>query len=146
MSLDARAAASHDDAKASGRSPSDGQALLGVRVGAKKMQRHIRLVADHPTVVRILRYVEQLAGTQLEHPAIVERGRGNAGENEPDVLHGTACFPQPGTYMLAPAPPRFIGCAANGHPADMHELELAFGQNASLVGRIETLQNDVELS
>jgi len=48
--------------------------------------------------------------------------------------------------VLAPAPPRLVGSSANRHTAQAHDLELALGENANLVGPLKALENDFMLS
>ena len=56
-------------------------------LGAEEVKRHVRLVPNYPAVMRIGRDVEEVSCTQLDYPAIPERGGCNPGEYEPDVLH-----------------------------------------------------------
>lgn len=52
-----------------------------VVIGTEKVQRDVRDVSDHPTVVRLRRNVEQFSRPQLDHTAVAERGRCGAGDD-----------------------------------------------------------------
>src|SRR3954453_19939945 len=44
------------------------------------------------------------------------------------------------TDVKRPLPARFIGSSTDGHPADVHNLELPFFKGASLIRLLKTLQ------
>src|ERR671919_2812777 len=91
----------------------------------QKMQRHIRLVAHHPAVMRIGRDVEQVSRAQFDHAAISERSGRCAGEDESDVLDGAPTRADRGTNVLRPLPPRLVGCPPDGEAAEADDLEPA---------------------
>ena len=84
------------------------------------MQRNIRQLTDHPTVVWYRRDVKELACSQLENPPIVESGCRGAGQHEANVLDPAAGGANTRTDVLAPLPARLLGGAPNGHPSEMH--------------------------
>src|SRR5215471_20588983 len=55
--------------------------LLSIVVGAEEMQRDIRLVADHPTVVRGWGDIKQISGGQFGLRSISEGRHGAAGDD-----------------------------------------------------------------
>src|SRR6185369_12345020 len=56
--------------------------------GAEEMQRHIGLLADYPAIVPrwVRRDVEDVAGAHLDHASILDRGRGAARHDQPDMF------------------------------------------------------------
>jgi len=63
--------------------------LPGVVISAEEMKRDVGLVSDDPAVVWIGGNVKELTSVKRNYSAVVERGRGGPGENQPDVLHVT---------------------------------------------------------
>jgi hypothetical protein len=112
-------------------------------VGAQEVQRHVRLVPDDPAVVRLRRYVEELSRAQLYYSAIGEGSGSPAREHQTDVLYGAADRTHTWAYMGRPTPARFVGRAADGEAAEMHELEATLDHLSDFVGRFEALENDV---
>src|SRR5204862_3005384 len=104
---------------------------------AKKMQRHIPLVADHPAVVRLGRNMKQRSRSELPHPAILERDRCRSLENESEMLDAAQLQANSRTDIDRPPPTRFVGRATDRHPADVHQLEAALGELAQLVRILE---------
>ena len=64
-----------------------GRALLGVVVCAQEVQRDVRLLAHHPTVVRCWRDVKEIAGVEFNDAAVVEGGRRGAGKHHAHVFY-----------------------------------------------------------
>src|SRR5271170_2287401 len=62
--------------------------FVGVAVRPEKMQRDIWFIAQHPTVVtgRSGWNVEEHAGAEYVNSAVLHRGRGRAGEHQPNML------------------------------------------------------------
>src|SRR5687768_5120130 len=115
-----------------------------VMVGAEEMQRHIRLVADHPAVVAG-RDVKEVAGAHLDHPAVVHRRRRAARHDHSDMLDQARLLAERSADMDRPFPPRLIGRPADDHLAHVDQLEPPELELAHLVGRLEPLEDDVEL-
>src|SRR5438105_558528 len=113
-------------------------------IGAKEVERDIRLVADHPAVVS-WRDVENVAGAHLEYAAVVHRRRGAAGHDHADMLDLAGALAERAADVDRPFPARLIGGAADRHAADAHQLEPAELELAHLVGIVEAFQNDVEV-
>src|SRR6266478_216758 len=63
----------------------------GVCLRTHQVNRHIRLVAYHPTVVS-RRNVKHVPGLHLDHAAIIHRGRRTPGNYHPYVLHRSSLF------------------------------------------------------
>jgi hypothetical protein len=63
------------------------------------MQRHIRNIANDPTVVLLGRNVEQFASPQRDDTAVFESRRGLALNEQAYVLNETARETQPGADM-----------------------------------------------
>src|SRR6266496_240043 len=113
-------------------------------IGAEERKRDVGLVADDPAVVP-RRDVEDIAGTHLEHAAIVHRRGGAARDDHSHMLDLTRLLPEWRADMHRPFPSRLIGRAADGHAAYAHQLEAAERELAHFIGRVEALQNDVEV-
>src|SRR6185369_13277153 len=64
--------------------------LFRILLRAQQVKRYIRLVANHPAVVRLRRNVEVRPGRQIVDPAVVERRRGMAREDDAQVLDTAA--------------------------------------------------------
>jgi len=92
---------------------------LGVMIGAKKMQRNVRLIANDPAVVRHRRNVKELARSQLDHAPIIERSRRSAGEHQANALNVAASRAQAQPDVFALFPPRFIRSPTNRYPAEV---------------------------
>src|SRR5688500_2757905 len=103
------------------------------------MDRDIRLVADHPAVVWVRRNVENVARAKLDHLAAVHRRGGTAGYDPPDMLDRAERLAQRRAHVFGPAPAGLIGRAADGHPADADDLELALGERPHFVRLLEPL-------
>src|SRR5262245_19896554 len=72
-----------------------------------QVHRHVGLVTNDPAVVST-RDVEEIAGAELEHAAVIHRRRGTPTDHDSDVL---GPFP---TWLVPRAP--------DGQSADMHEF------------------------
>src|SRR5215207_2627141 len=131
------------------RSPLGGTGLArrlpGVVGGAEEVERDVRLVADHPAIVRLGRDVEQLAGPELDHPAVSERRRRGARQHEAHVLHGASGLPERRADVLRPAPAGLVRRSTDREPPEVNELEAPLQQLADLVRLLEPLQDDVGL-
>jgi hypothetical protein len=68
--------------------PELGCVLSRVGFGTEQMNRDVRLLANHPTVVWLRRDVEQIAGSQLDDVSVVEGRRRRARHHQADVLDG----------------------------------------------------------
>src|SRR5215472_259230 len=82
--------------------------LLRVLTSAHHVKRHIGLVSDNPTVVRIGRDVEHLARTQFEHTAVLERRRADPAQDIAKMLDRAITLSLRHADMLRPAPARLI--------------------------------------
>src|SRR5512141_1755807 len=108
-------------------------AFSRVLFSAEKVQRHIRLIADDPAVVRHRRNVKQVACVKLNYATIVERNCRGPRENEPDVFNGTTRRANARADVLTPFPPGLIRRTANCDSAEMDQLEFAFLHHAHFV-------------
>src|SRR5215813_13711373 len=84
-------------------------ALLGrVGAGTQKMQRHVRLVSDYPTVVsrRAGWDVKQVARFHFDHFAALDRDRGASRNDQSHMFDVAVVFSNVWTNMLRPFPTR----------------------------------------
>src|SRR5713101_7661261 len=89
----------------------------------QKVQRHIGLISDHPTVVRFRGDIEQGTRRELPDATIVERRHCPASQHETQVLDATTVRSDRWTHIDRPLPPGLICGATNGHPTDRDELK-----------------------
>src|ERR687892_342394 len=115
---------------------------LGVMIRAEKVQRNIRLITNHPAVMRHRRNVKKLACSQLDHTAIIERSRCSAGEYQSNMLNIAAGCAHARSDVFAPFPARLVRGATDCHPAEMHNLEATLLHDANFVRRLEGFEND----
>lgn len=119
--------------------------LPRVVIRPEEVERDVRLIADHPTVVRRRGDVEQLARAHLDDRPIVERCCCRAGDYHPDVLDAAPRGPDGRPDVLGPPPPRLVGRTSDGEPADADDVEPPPLHVAGLVGRVEPLEDDADL-
>src|SRR5262249_48023805 len=114
---------------------------------SQKVERLIRLVADDPTVVtrRTGRNVEEGAGWTLVCRVTINRKRGAAGQNQAYVLDIAKGRPNRRSYILRPAPSRFVCSPADREPSDVNDFEPSFVKDAHLVGLLKTFQNSIHI-
>src|SRR6266704_61818 len=112
---------------------------LRVMIRPEKVQRHIGLIPDDPTVVRFRGDVEQRTRRELPDATIVERRHCPALQHKTQVLDATTVRSDCWTHIDRPLPPGLIGGATNGHATDRNELKASTGELPNLVGRFETL-------
>jgi hypothetical protein len=87
--------------------------------------------------VRHRRDVEQLARPQLDDAPVVERGRRDARDDEPDVLDRSPRRPDRRPDVLRPSPPRLIGRTADGDAGQSHDLESALRHLPDFIGSLK---------
>ena len=128
--------------------PRDARLLGGVVGGAEEMQGDVRLVAYDPAIVagRSGRYVKERAGTEFVDDTIVHRSGGATGKNQPNMLGVAARRSYSWAHVRGPLPSGLVSGAANGHAADVDDLELALFECADFIGSFETLQDCFEQS
>ena len=107
------------------------------------MERHVWLVANHPTVVGLGRNVEQLTRAQLCHATIGERGRRDACQHEAEVLDLAALLAERATHVLRPSPTRLVRRAADRHPPETHDFEPAQRELTHLVRLLEAAEDHI---
>jgi len=105
------------------------------------MQRHVRFIADHPTVMS-RRDVEQITGFHFDNPAIVHSGGRAARNHHADVFYGAVLQSLSRTHVNRPFPAGFVTGSPDGHPADMHKFELALLKCADFVRIFKALEYD----
>src|SRR6266478_4115194 len=115
----------------------------GVCVRTDQVNRDIRLVAYHPTVMP-WRNVKHVPSLHLNHAAIIHRGRRASGNYHPYVLHRAALRSCHAPNVLRPFPSRFIRGASDGHSAKPYHLKFALFKRANLVGLLKSLQDYLE--
>src|SRR6267143_6047219 len=109
----------------------------------EKMQRHIGLIPDHPTIVWLRGNIKQGTRRQLPNPPIVERRHRPALQHQTQMLDATTIRSDRRTHIDRPLPPRLIGRATDGHATDGDELKTPTSELPDFVGRLETLQNHI---
>jgi hypothetical protein len=97
---------------------------------------HVRLVADDDRVVSGAD-LEQVAGADLDDPAVGHLDPVVTRQHEPEVRHLAGGLAPRCTDVRRPAPARFVLGAADGHAANLHELEPAQWKLATFVGVVE---------
>ena len=91
----------------------------GVSVRPKKMQRYVRLIAHHSTVMP-RRDVENVSGFHLDHPPVIHRRGRPPGDHHAHVLHSAALRPRRAPHTDRPFPSRLIRRPSDRHPAQPH--------------------------
>src|SRR6478672_7495462 len=117
-------------------------AFSRVLFSAEKMQRHIRLIANDPAVVRHRRNVKQISRVKLNYSTIMERNCRGSRENEPDMFNGTTRRAHTRTDVLAPFPSWLIRRTTNCDSAEMDPLKFPFLHHTHFIRRVERFQND----
>src|SRR6478735_8454350 len=117
-------------------------AFSRVLLGAEKVQRHIRLIANDPAIVRHRRNVKQIACAKLNYSTIAERDCCDSRENKPDMFNGTPCRANTRADVLAPFPSWLIRRTTNCDSAEVDQLEFPFLHHAHFIRRVERFQND----
>jgi len=117
-------------------------AFRRVLLGAKEVQRHIRLITNDPAVVRHRRNVKQIACVKFNYATIIERNGRGSRENKPDVFNGTTRRANTRADVLAPFPPGLIRRTTNCDSAEVDQLEFAFLHHAHFIRSVERFQND----
>jgi hypothetical protein len=107
------------------------------------MERDVRLVSDHPTIVtgRSGWNVKQHPGAEFVNRAVLHRSRGATGDDQPYVLDIAAGRAHAGAHVNRPLPSRLISSATDGHPADVNDFEFSFFECSYFVGLFKPLQN-----
>src|SRR5438067_4486915 len=106
------------------------------------MDRDIRLVAHHPTIVPGLD-VKKIAWLQHNLFTVAHAYRTTPFERQADVFHLAQFCSGDRTHVLAPLPPRLVAGPANCHAADGHQFQLALFKLAFFVRLLKFLQKDV---
>src|ERR1700736_1029338 len=111
----------------------------------EEMERHIRFLAHDPTIVRHRRNIEEFSRVHFDHAPIIESCRRYTREHHADMFNMTASSAKRFADVLAPAPTRLISSATDRHAAEVDDFKLTFHQLSRLIGRLETLQDDIEV-
>src|SRR5262249_17776498 len=117
-------------------------ASSSILLGSEKVQRHVRLIADDPAVVRHRRNVKQAAAFKFNDATIIECNCCSSRENKPDMFNGTTRRADSRADVLAPFPPSLIRRTTNCHSAEVDQLEFPFLHHAHFIRRVERFQND----
>ena len=116
--------------------------LTSVVGSAHEVQRNVRLVSHHPTVVTGWN-IKHVPGMQFEYASIIHRRGGTTCKHHAYMLHVTPGGTRRLADMLGPLPSRIVGGTTNRHVSDLDQLELAFFETAGLVRILESFQDDV---
>src|SRR5215469_11325018 len=111
-----------------------------VLFGANKVQRHVRLIANDPAIVRHRRNVKQLAGFQFNYATIIECNCRGSRENKPDMFNGTTRCANAWSDVLAPFPPGLICRTTNCDSAEVDQLEFPLLHHAYFIWCVERFQ------
>ena len=106
-----------------------------MRVGdcPEEVQRDVRLVADHLAVVPG-RHREEVAGSDVDDPAVVHGDAVPPRNDHPHVLDLAAGLAERTTHVLGPLPARLVARPTQRHPAELELLELPEGISRSSSG------------
>ena len=144
-----RVVQSHSRARTPGFSPmsqgvrsASALAFGRVILGSEEVQRHVRLIANDPAVVRHRRNVKQIACVKLNYATIIERNCRGSRENKPDMFNGTTRRANTRADVLAPFPPWLIRRTTNCDSAEVDQLEFPFLHHAHFIRSVERFQND----
>src|SRR5262245_17125871 len=94
--------------------------------------------------MRLGRNMKQHPRCQLPHPAIIERRGGATLKHQPYMLNHAAARTNGWTDVLRPFPARLVRRPANRQSADVDQFKTPVSERAQLIGRFESLENDVE--
>src|SRR5271155_2947802 len=114
--------------------------LLRIFVRTHKMQRDIRLIADHPTIVP-RRNIEDIARFHLDDAAIVHRSRSPPRNHQADMFHHATLRPRGLPHVQRPPPARLVSRASNPHSAHLDPLKLTLFKSPHLVRILKPLQD-----
>jgi hypothetical protein len=117
------------------------RASLRVFPRAEKMQRHVQLLAHHPTVMRVSRNVEEGSRKEVVHLPVGELHRRVTGKDEADVLDITPIRPDRRSDVHRPAPARLVDGPADRHTGQRDELEPALLEVPHFIGGVESLED-----
>jgi len=98
---------------------------------------YVGFVADHPTVVRHGKDMEQLARRELENRAVRESHRGPAGDDHADVFDLAERGTDDWRHMQRPLPAWLVARATESETADSNEVELSLFETTRLVGMVK---------
>ena len=112
------------------------------------MQRYVRRVAHHPTIMagRSGWNIKKRTGAEFLDGAVFLSGSGAAGEHHADMLHVAAGGAHRRPHMDGPFPSRLIGGPADGHAADADEFEFSFFKCAYFIRFFKAFQNGIRAS
>src|SRR5262245_14354385 len=88
--------------------------------------------------------VEEVAGAELGHAAVVEGGGRGACEHGPHGVGRAAWEALRGADVLRPPPAWLVTCSPDRHATDVHELEPAELELTSLIRSVEAPEHDLE--
>src|SRR4030095_9281880 len=109
-------------------------------VSSQEVKRDIRLVSDHPAIVRNRRDVEQTPGCQLNLRSVLHCRHRPPRDNHPHMLHAAEGHACNRTHMFGPLPPRLVACTPYRHSANLHNLELPLIEDARFIRSFKPLQ------
>lgn len=115
--------------------------VLSVVTSAEEMQRHVWLVTHDPAIVT-RSDVKEIACFHFNDAAVVHGRRRATGDDQPDVFYGTAFESLRRSNVDRPFPAGFVAGAADSHPSEANEFELAFFENANFIRAFKALEND----
>src|SRR5258708_5266507 len=128
--------------KGDGTSQRVSRASPCVVISPEEMQGYVGLVTDHPAIMRLGWNMEQLTCSKLDYPPVRERRCRRPRDDPANVLDETPALAKCRANVLGPPPTWLVGCAPDGQPTDMDNLEPALGQLSDLVRLLEALQDD----
>ena len=116
--------------------------LVGIMLGPEEMERDIWLLADHPAVVAG-RDIEDIAGPLISITSPLSMAAVAQLLITIPTCSTWQLMSEPCTDIDRPFPARLVGGPPDRHAAKRHQLELALGKGADLVGMLEPLEDDI---
>src|SRR5438309_4758865 len=90
------------------------------------------------------RNVKERTRREFPNPTVIERGSGSPLQDQAKMFDVATVCAHSGTYIHGPTPARFVRGATDRHAPDRDELEAPASEPTHLVGRLETLENDID--
>src|SRR5712692_7088724 len=100
------------------------------------MQRNVRRITHHPTVVTGGSgwNIKEHAGAEFVDRAVLHRSSGTSGEHHPNMLDVAARCPYARPDMNGPLPSGLVRGTADGHAPDANQLKFSFSNTRTSSG------------
>src|SRR5205823_2665951 len=119
-------------------------AMLLVRVflGPEQVDRNIRRIAYHPTVVPRSN-VEKVSSFQVNDASIAHCRHRVSRSYKADMLNFTKLLAHRFPNVFRPFPAELVSCATNRHTANVHQFKAALFESAHFIRCVEPFQDGV---